>query len=88
LRFKHLSIVRAPVYRRFGDDVRVGDVVGDGFEGVIGTGEIISLRSIRPKAVVDAEPHRLDVCLTLTPGTTSEIPAIVPGNDRLAVLKL
>jgi hypothetical protein len=67
LRFKHLSIVRAPVYRRFGDDVGVGDVVGDGFEGVIGTGEIISLRSIRPKAVVDAELHRLDSLLDVDP---------------------
>ena len=35
-------------------------IVGDGFEGALNTGEIISLRSIRPKAIVDAELHRLD----------------------------
>jgi hypothetical protein len=33
----------------------------------VGIGEIISLRSIRPKAVIDAELHRLDGLLDVDP---------------------
>jgi len=43
-----------------------------------------NVSSICPKLIVDAELHSLDS----TPGTTSGTPAIVPGNDRLLVLKL
>ena len=46
-------------HRRFGDEVTLGDVVGDG--------EIISLRSLRPKPVVDPELHRLDGLLDVDP---------------------